>query len=106
MTTPGHRFEHFAGSHHRPRVELSRGDRALAGRLRDADEILRGFGRIGEVGEGPLAGHRHVGAQRQVQRDLDPQLPRLRDLHLPSYARKIDEAEHEIRGPGATLSNA
>ena len=35
-----HGFEHFAGAHDRPRVELPRRDRALARRLRDADEVL------------------------------------------------------------------
>ena len=36
-----HGLEHFARAHDRPRVELPRRDRALARRLRDADEILR-----------------------------------------------------------------
>ena len=35
------RFENFAGSHDWTRLELTRGDRALAGRLRDPDEVLR-----------------------------------------------------------------
>ena len=59
----GHGFEDFARAHHRPRVELSAGNCALARGLRDAEEVLRGIGRIRQVGEGALPSHRHVGAQ-------------------------------------------
>src|SRR5439155_4578036 len=38
----GHRFEHLAGAHHRPGVELLRGDRALTRRLGDAERFSAG----------------------------------------------------------------
>ena len=36
-----YRFQHLAGPHDRPRIELSRGDRPLTGGLGDAHQILR-----------------------------------------------------------------
>ena len=55
------------GAHHRPRLELRRRDRALAGRGRDADEILGGVLDVGDVAERGRAGHDDVGVQRQRQ---------------------------------------
>ena len=77
-----HGLEHFAVAHERPLVELLRGDRALARRLRDADEILGRVLDVGEVGERPLAGHRHVGVQRQMQDRIEAHDPGGRDLDL------------------------
>ena len=66
-----HRLEHLAGAHHRPRVELSAGDGALTGRLGDARPgCAAGSISVGQVGEGPLAGHRDVGAEHQVERGV------------------------------------
>ena len=61
-----HGLEHFALPHDRPDVELPRGDRALARRLRDADEILGRVLDVGQVRERPLADHGDVGVERQV----------------------------------------
>ena len=68
-----HRLEDFTGPHDRTRLELARGDRALAGGLRDADEILRRRRRIGEVGEGGLPRDRDVRAQNEVHHHVDGQ---------------------------------
>ena len=64
-------LEHFASAHDRPRIELPRGDRALTRGLRDADQILRRPLGVGEVRERALAGHRHIGVQRQLHHDVD-----------------------------------
>ena len=69
-----HRLEHFALAHDRPHVELTRGDRALAGRLRDADQALRRIVDVGQVGE-PAARHDgDVGAHRQLEYHVAPDL--------------------------------
>ena len=63
---PGYGLEHLGRAHHRAGVELTGGDRALAGRLGDPDQVLRRPLDVGEVGEGGLAGHGDVGGERQA----------------------------------------
>ena len=92
-----HRFEHLSGPHHRARVELPRRDRALARRLRDADEILGRPFRVGEIGEGRLPGDRHVGAQRQVHRDVEANVASARDRDVAPREREIDQRKDDLR---------
>ena len=106
MTTPGHRFEHLAGAHDRPRVELPGGDRALAGRLRDADQVLGRVLDVGEVGERALAGDGDVGAQRQVQDDVDATVPPAgaTSRRAATSAKLIEREDELVAGPAARAS--
>ena len=58
-------LEHLGRAHHRTGVELAGGDRALAGRLGDPDQVLGRPLDVGEVGERGLAGDGDVGGERQ-----------------------------------------
>ena len=69
-----HGLEHLALAHDRPHVELTRGDRALARRLRDADQALRGIVDVGQVGEAAAGHDGHVGAHRQLEHRVAPDL--------------------------------
>jgi len=66
----GHGFQHLAGPSHRPRIELTRGDCALARGLRNPDEVLGRILRICEVRKGESAGDRDVGAEGEMEDDV------------------------------------
>ena len=98
----GDRFEDVAGPHDRARVELSRGDGALARGLGDADEILLGRRRVSEVGKGRLAGDRDVRAQHEVHDRVDRQRV-CADRNRAPDRREVDQRERELgaaRGDG------
>ena len=92
-------FEDFAGPHDWARLELACGDRALAGGLRDSDEILRRRGHVGEVGEGRLARHRDVGAEDEVQDRVHCLCVRS-DRDRPPDRREVDEGERDLEPSG------
>ena len=97
---PGHRFEHLAGAHHRPRVELRGRDRALAGRRRDADEVLRRVLDVGDVAERAGSGHDDVGAERQRQHDVGVSPTRRRHAHGPAQHAEVEQPKCELGGAG------
>lgn len=61
----GDRLENFSGAQQWPRLQLARGDGALARGLRDAHEALRRVLHIREIHERGLPCHGDIGAQRQ-----------------------------------------
>ena len=61
-----HSLEHLGLPHERTDVELLCGDRALARRRGDADEILGGIFHVREVGERALAHDDDFGVERQM----------------------------------------
>ena len=62
-----HGLEHLAVAHERALFQLFRSDRTLAGRLRNAHEVLGGIFHVGEIRERALARHGDVGVQREVK---------------------------------------
>ena len=94
-----HRLEDFAGAHDRARVELACRDGALAGGLRDPDQVLRRRRCIGEVGEGRLARHRDVGAEDEVHDRVDCCLVHS-DHDRPPDRGEVDERERDLELPG------
>ena len=88
-------LEHFARSHEGPPVELSGRDRALAGRLRDADKVLSRMFDVSQVGKRPFAGDGDVGVQREMQHDVDARR-RQRQHELPPETCEIDQRERDL----------
>ena len=92
----GHGFEHLAGAHHRPGIQLGGGDGSLAGSRSNADEVGRGILDVRDVSEAAGPGDDDVGAQRQRHDRVgrDRRAARHRD-GAPKHA-EIEKPESEL----------
>ena len=93
---PRHRLEHLAVTHQGPLLELLRRDGALARRLGDPHEVLCRVLDVGEIGEGSLGGHGHIGVQREVQHDIDARRPATRHDDLATRGGEVDQPAAEF----------
>ena len=92
----GHGLQHFARRASADAPRAARGDRALAGRLRDADEILGGVLDVGEVRERPRSGHGDVGVEREVQHHVEADRRAGGDVDVAPRRREVDERERHL----------
>ena len=94
-----HRLEHLAGTHHRPGVELTAGDGALAGGLGDPDQVGGRVERVGQVGERAFAGDRDIGAEHQVKRGVGGDGAGGGHRDVAPHAREVGKREGDLDGP-------